>query len=148
MDIESILAPEHTYCKVRASSKKRVIENIAIQLAETIKGLDAEEIFTNLINREKIGSTAIGHGIAIPHCRLDNCNEITCALFTLDTAIDFRAMDDEEVGILFVLLVPTAETQKHLEVLATLAGKFESETYRKQLASAKDNNELYLRAIS
>jgi len=146
--IESILAPEHTHCKLTARSKKRVIEDIAIKLAASIDSLDAEDIFAKLINREKLGSTAIGHGIAIPHCRLDGCKDIVGGLFTLEQAVEFQAIDDKPVEILFVLLVPTEEVAEHLEVLAMLASKFESEKYRQRLIRATQNKELYETAIT
>ncbi|MFT5210164.1 MAG: PTS system nitrogen regulatory IIA component [Flavobacterium sp.] len=148
MEIETILAPERTFCKISARSKKRVIEDIAIKLAETIDGLEAEDIFSRLINREKLGSTAIGDGIAIPHCRIDGCQDIIGGLFTLNDPIEFQAIDDNPVEVLFVLLVPTEEVAEHLEVLAMLAGKFESSTFRLGLTTAEQNEELYRRAIS
>lgn len=148
MKIESILAPEHTHCKLNARSKKRVIEDIAIKLAASIDSLDADDIFSKLINREKLGSTAIGHGIAIPHCRLDGCKDIVGGLFTLNEPVEFQAIDDEPVEILFVLLVPTEEVAEHLEVLAMLASKFESEEYRKRLIRATHDRELFESAIS
>lgn len=148
MKIETILAPERTFCKILARSKKRVIEDIAIKLAATIDGIEAEDIFTKLINREKLGSTAIGDGIAIPHCRIDGCQDIIGGLFTLNDPIEFQAIDDNPVEVLFVLLVPTEEVAEHLEVLAMLAGKFESSAFRLSLTTAEKNEELYKRAIS
>lgn len=130
-----------------ARSKKRVIEDIATKLAASIESLDAEDIFAKLINREKLGSTAIGHGIAIPHCRLDGCKDIVGGLFTLNEPIEFEAIDDEPVEILFVLLVPTEEVAEHLEVLAMLASRFESEDYRKRLIRATQDKELFENAI-
>ncbi|MFT7688783.1 MAG: PTS system nitrogen regulatory IIA component [Candidatus Azotimanducaceae bacterium] len=147
MKIETILKPERTFCNLSARSKKRVIEDIAIKLAKTIDGIEAEDIFTQLINREKIGSTGIGDCIAIPHCRIDGCNEIIGGLFTLNQPIDFEAIDDKPVDILFVLLVPTKEVAEHLEVLAMLAGKFESSSFRSELIKAEKDDELYDRAV-
>jgi len=131
-----------------ARSKKRVIEDIALKLAASIDSLNAEDIFAKLINREKLGSTAIGHGIAIPHCRLDGCEGIVGGLFTLNEPVEFQAIDDEPVEILFVLLVPTEEVAEHLEVLAMLASKFESAEYRQRLTRATQDNELFQSAIA
>ena len=147
MNLETVLTPERTFCNLSSRSKKRVIEDIAMRLAKTIDGLEAEEIFTKLINREKLGSTAIGDGIAIPHCRIDGCNEIIGGLFTLQEPIEFQAFDDKPVEVLFVLLVPTEEVDEHLEVLAMLAGKFQSSAYRLGLTKAEKDDDLFKAAI-
>ena len=131
-----------------AGSKKRAIEEAAIRISKGIGHLSAEDIYERLINREKIGTTAIGHGIAIPHCRMDDCAEIVGALFRLDTPVDFGAFDEEPVKILFVLLVPAEEVEEHLHALAMLAERFESEEYRRSLSTAMDDAELYRRAIA
>lgn len=148
MKIESILTPERTHAHLVATSKKRAIEEAAIHISKGIHEFSAEEIYERLINREKIGTTAIGHGIAIPHCRIDNCSQIVGALFRLNTPIDFGAFDDEPVRILFVLLVPAEEVEDHLHTLAMLAERFESEDYRRNLLTAADDSELYKRAIT
>ncbi|MEX1236958.1 MAG: PTS sugar transporter subunit IIA, partial [Pseudomonadales bacterium] len=108
----------------------------------------AEEIYERLISREKLGTTAIGHGIAIPHCRMNDCNEIVGGLFRLEAPVDFDAFDDEPVHILFVLLVPEVEVDDHLKTLAMLASLFESEAYRSNLLGAEDDRDLYERAIA
>jgi nitrogen PTS system EIIA component len=143
VNIESILAPDRTRCNIVASSRKKALEEIATHLAATLEGIDAEEIFTRLVNREKIGTTAIGEGIAIPHCRLDGCNSITGGLFTVQEPIDFHALDKTPVKVLFVLLVPVDEVKEHLEVLAMLAQRFESQDYRNSLITARQNDDLY-----
>jgi len=146
--IESILTPERTHCAIEAASKKRALEEVAIKLALSIDGVEAEELFTKLISREKLGTTGIGYGIAIPHCRLDGCKAIFGGLFTLKQAVDFQAFDDDPVNVLFVLLVPTEEVDEHLQVLAMLAKKFESASYRDTLVNATSDAELYRLAIT
>ena len=146
--IETILAPERTHCGIPALSKKRALEEIAIKLAQSIDGIDAQELFIKLINREKMGTTGIGYGVAIPHCRLDGCKGIFGGLFTLKQPVDFQAFDDVPVNVLFVLLVPTEEVDEHLQVLAMLAKRFESAAYRSHLSSANNNYELYQLAIA
>ncbi len=148
MKIDSILAPERTYCRLAATSKKRVLEEAAIKIAASLPEIEAEELFTKLISREKIGTTAIGHGIAIPHCRLDSCKGIVGSILTLTHAVDFQAFDNQPVNVLFVLLVPTKEVDEHLQVLAMLATKFESAAYREALINASQDSELYELAIA
>ena len=146
MNIESILAPNRTHCNIVSASRKKTLEEIATHLAATLEHVDAGELFTRLVNREKIGTTAIGEGIAIPHCRLDGCDSIIGGLFTVREPIDFHAFDKMPVKVLFVLLVPTDEVKEHLEVLAMLAQRFESQDYRNSLITAKQNEDLYRRA--
>ena len=143
MNIESILAPNRTRCNIVAASRKKALEEIATHLAATLEDVDAGELFTRLVNREKIGTTAIGEAIAIPHCRLDGCDSIIGGLFTVQEPIDFHAFDKMPVKVLFVLLVPTYEVKEHLEVLAMLAQRFESQDYRNSLITAKQNDDLY-----
>lgn len=146
MKIASILTPERTCCDLEASSKKRAIEEAAEHITKTLRHLDAAEIYENLINREKLGTTAIGNGVAIPHCRMQNCDEIVGGLFKLSQPTNFEAFDDQPVQIMFVLLVPAEEVEDHLETLAMLAESFESEKFRENLLQATSDRELYERA--
>jgi len=148
MDIDSILVPERTICSLRASSKKRAFELAAKHINQSVPHLETRDVYRGLIEREKLGSTAVGDGIAIPHCRLEGCDSITGSLFVLEDPIDFLAHDEEPVSIMFVLLVPASETTEHLATLGMLAERFQIEGYRKDLIAAKDNTELYKRALS
>ena len=148
MDIDSILVPERTICSLRASSKKRAFELAAKHINRSVPHLETGDVYRGLIEREKLGSTAVGNGIAIPHCRLEGCDSITGSLFVLEDPIDFMAQDDEAINIMFVLLVPASETTEHLATLGMLAERFQVKKYRKDLINAKDNEELYKRALS
>ena len=143
MDIKSFLLPERTQCRIPVTSKKRAIEEVSRRISATNRLLDADEVYSHLIAREKIGTTALGHGIAIPHCRLNACDEIIGAMFSLEDGVDFDAFDNDPVRVLFVLLVPTQEVDEHLQVLATLASKFDQEEYRTSLFEAKTDEALY-----
>tara|TARA_B110000263_G_scaffold233950_1_gene231243 strand:- start:480 stop:956 length:477 start_codon:yes stop_codon:yes gene_type:complete len=146
MDIDSILAPERTFTNVVATSKKRAIEEAANLIAHAEPGFDAAELYHLLIAREKLGPTAIGNGMAIPHCRVA-CTKTVGSLFHLSNGIDFGALDDLPVKIMFVLLVPESETEDHLHTLAMLARRFESEAYRDGLLAARSNDELFQQAL-
>ena len=148
MDIESILALERTVCSLDAGSKKRAIEYAAGHIVRALPGLDINDVYRRLIEREKLGTTAIGKGVALPHCRIKSGKTIVGGLFTLARPIDFLAPDDEPVEIMFVLLVPESETTEHLETLATLAKRFEQATYRRALTTATSDAELFARAIA
>ena len=146
--ISQILTLERTQLGAQCTSKKRVLEHISSFLADNIDDSQADEIYTRLIAREKLGSTGIGEGIAIPHSRLQECEGTLGALFVLDEAVDFDSIDRKPVDIVFVLLVPEEATEQHLQTLSMLAEKFSQETYRNQLRSAKNSEELYQLAIA
>jgi nitrogen PTS system EIIA component len=148
MQIQTILSPERTLCGAPGSSKKRVFENISHFICEDIKSLSPNELFESLITREKLGSTGLGHGIAIPHCRMKNCHKIIGCLIKLNQPIDFDAIDNEKVDLLFVLLVPEQAQDEHLTVLAKLAQLFNDASFRQQLRATSDKDSLYQAAIS
>ncbi|WP_283787683.1 PTS IIA-like nitrogen regulatory protein PtsN [Bermanella sp. WJH001] len=141
--ISNILTPARTQMGAQCSSKKKLIQHISQFLASTIKDAQADDIYERLIAREKLGSTGIGEGIAIPHSRLEECEGTIGALFTLEEPIDYDSIDRKPVDIVFVLLVPAEATEQHLQTLSMLAEKFSQETFRDQLRSAKNHDELY-----
>lgn len=147
MNIDSILVPERTVSGLDATSKKRAIELAAIHIVNSLPHLVPGDVYRSLIEREKLGTTAIGKGVAIPHCRLDACETIVGGLFVLSNPIDFGAYDDEAVQVMFVLLVPESETSIHLQTLAMLAEKFDSGAFRQSLLSSSNDTELFNRAI-
>lgn len=118
-------------------SKKRLFEWAAASLSEAL-GLNREGIYRALLAREKLGSTAVGEGVAIPHSRLDDCTEPAGCLITLPTGIDFNAPDNRAVDIVFVLLVPKEATQQHLDLLAMLAKTLSDESLRDRIRTARD----------
>jgi len=146
MNINSILTPERTFCGLDTRSKKIAIEKASILIAENMPHLRAVDIYNSLIAREKLGPTALGNGIALPHCRIEGCKDIVGALFTINTPIDYGALDDQLVDTMFVLLVPEEEVDEHLKTMAMLAKKFGSEEYRANLKSAQNNQILFDRA--
>ena len=147
MNIASILIPERAKCGLNAASKKKVLEQITSFVAESQPQIDRDELYGNLIAREKLGTTALGNGIAIPHCRLADCNEIICALVQLQEGVDFGAYDQIPVRIVFLLIVPTTEIEEHLQILSMLAHHLESNDYRDALLHASTDIDLYQAAL-
>lgn len=148
MQLDNILTPGRTLCGVPGTSKKRVLENIAHCIAEDIKTLDPNQVFDSLIAREKLGSTGLGHGIAIPHCRIKECSKIIGTLVKLEEPIDFDAIDGEPVDLIFVLLVPDQADDEHLQVLAKIAEMFNDESFCRRLRYCEDSQALYRLAAS
>lgn len=142
MQIDHILTPERTFAGVQGGSKKRVLELIGKLVAQHTN-LDPDAIYENLIARERLGSTGFGNGIAIPHCRLEDCHQAIGTLLQLDGKIDFDALDGQPVDLIFVLLVPQEATEQHLQILKMLAGKLDNAELRDALRAAPDADALY-----
>jgi len=141
--LEHILTPARSKVNVPGGSKKRVLEYIAHLIASNQPEIDEDILFESLVAREKLGSTGFGNGIAIPHCRLIGCNAPISAVLHLEAAVDFDAIDGEPVDLLFVLLVPEAATDEHLELLRQIAGIFEQDDVRERLRNAPSDEALY-----
>ena len=148
MDINSILVPERTVARLAAGSKKRAIELASRHIVSALPHLEATEVYRALIEREKLGTTAIGEGAAIPHCRLRSCRTIIGGLFVCEQGLDFSAWDEIPVRIMFVLLVPESEESEHVHTLGMLAKRLQSAEYRQRLLDAPDNQALYEAAIA
>lgn len=143
MQINEILTPERTLIGVPGGSKKRVLEYFSKFIAQQNPELDAEEVFTKLIARERLGSTGIGDGIALPHCRISKCTEAVGTFIQLKDKIDFDAIDGQPVDLIFLLLVPEEANEVHLQTLALLAERFSNEELRKELRKSDQPEQLY-----
>ncbi len=141
--IENILTPGRSLVNVPGGSKKRVLEQIAKVIAQDLPDLDPQTVFESFIAREKLGSTGFGNGIAIPHCRMAGCASPLSAVLRLDGPVDFDAIDGAPVDLLFVLLVPQAATDEHLELLRQIASMLDREEVRDQLRKAPTSQDLY-----
>ena len=143
MKIANYLNPARTVQGAPASSKKKVLQEAANLIASDVGRIDAKELFRALMERERLGSTGIGEGVAIPHCRIATASRVTGALIQLENAIDFQSIDSQPVDLLFILLVPDQASDEHLQVLSQLASRFNQADFRQQLRAASTNNELY-----
>ncbi len=135
--LATILNEECTAVDVGAQSRKRTLEWVSERVAEEHESLSADEIFEALQARERLGSTALGDGVAIPHCRT-GCNDIIAVFLRLETPVDFDAPDNESVDLVFALIVPEEETRRHLTVLAQLSEVFSEPANLKSLRAAPD----------
>jgi PTS system nitrogen regulatory IIA component len=142
MEIKTLLSPNCTHCAVGATSKKRILESIS-ELVHQHSSVNADIILESLVSREKVGSTGIGNGIAIPHGRLSEITEIQAMLITCTPAVDYDAIDDLPVDIFFVLLVPEDQTHGHLQTLATVAKALSNKKVVKRIRAASTDDELY-----
>ena len=148
MQLEEILSLERCHCRIEGVSKKRILTKISEIVSENIESLEVGEVFDALMAREQLGTTGLGNGIAIPHCRLAPCENIIGALITLDEAINFDSLDNKPVDILFVLLVPREENDEHVRTLAELATLFNDEDFCYTIRHTNDREDLYNIAIT
>ena len=142
---KSLLAAERIALDHDASSKKRVLEQAAGLLAVALEEPSAEQIFERLLERERLGSTGIGQGIAIPHCRLEGLDHVVGVLMTLEESVEFDAIDNQPVDLIFALIVPKEATSEHLELLSQLAEKFNERSFCDRLRQCEDASTLYQR---
>ena len=141
--LETILTPGRSLVNVPGDSKKKVIEQIANLIGHEVPDLNTQTVYAALLAREKLGSTGFGNGIAIPHCRLKGCMQPVSALIHLKAPIDYDAIDGAPVDLLFVLLVPEAATDAHLELLRQIASMLDRKEVREKLRAATTNQALY-----
>ncbi len=124
MKISEILAPGRISCDIVVNSKKAALETLAGMIAEGDGELTQAEVFESLIAREKLGSTGLGNGIAIPHGRQKGSTKTIGAFMRLNTGVSYDAVDQKPVDLLFALLVPEESTEAHLQILSQLAKLF------------------------
>jgi PTS system nitrogen regulatory IIA component len=140
--ITPLLKPVNVLADFETTSKKRLFEQ-AGQMFLDSDGVSAAEVFDSLFSREKLGSTALGYGIAIPHGRIKHLKETACAFIRLKAPTNFDAPDNQLVDLVFVLLAPAAATDLHLQILGELAAMFSDEDFRARLRAAPDAAELH-----
>lgn len=126
-----------------AASKKRLIESLATLLGSNTPENDTNDIFDALFERERLGSTGLGDGIALPHARMPHLKHTVAAMLTLPKPLDFGERDGEGVDIIFGLLVPEDDDNHHLQELARLVGVFRQKEICQQIREAKDADHVF-----
>jgi PTS system nitrogen regulatory IIA component len=132
------IASERIGNNLEIASKKRLLEVLAELLASDTPGLSPEAVFERLLERERLGSTGLGHGIALPHARMKDVDAAVGAFAQLRSGVDFDAMDDQPVDLAFAMLVPESASEIHLQLLSKLATMFDKSELRQQLRDAGD----------
>ena len=142
MELGDLIAPEAVISTLTAKSKKQVLQDLADQAAE-LTGLGARGIFETLLQRERVGSTAVGRGIAIPHGQVPGLQRILSVFARLHPAVDFEAPDEEPVDLVFLLLVPEHAGADHLKALARIARLLRDQDVAKKLRASRDAQAIY-----
>lgn len=141
MDLGDLLAPKGILPKLEVTCKKQALQELAAQAAE-VTGLDERQIFDAMQQRERLGSTGLGRGIAIPHVKFKNLESIVCLFARLATPIDFDSQDGEPVDLIFLLLAPERSSGDHLKALARISRLVREPSTLEQLRSAGDATQL------
>ena len=142
MLISDLLSPERILCDVHSSSKKRLLETISEELARNSDELSKREIFESLCARERLGSTGLGKGVAIPHGRVKGTQHVEVSFIRLRKPLPFDAADGEPVDLLFALAVPEDCNEDHLKLLAQVAELFSDPDLLKELRQAENSGRL------
>ncbi len=148
MELTQFLTENRVACVSHATSKKRALELLSELLVADVSGVSHGEVFDSLCERERLGGTGLGQGVAIPHGRLEGLDRAVCAFLKLRTGVDYDAMDGRPVDLICGLLVPRESTQEHLEILAALAEMFSDETFCARMRAAGTPHELYRLLVS
>lgn len=147
MQISEVLSLDCTKSAVHCTSKKRALELISEIVADHT-GQNSTDLFECMLGREKLGSTGIGNGIAIPHARMANSDKAIAVLLQCDQGIEFDAIDNRPVDILFALLVPEDQCKEHLQTLSCMAKRLSDKSVTKRLRHASSDEELFEIMIS
>ena len=142
MQISEVLSLDCTKSAVQCTSKKRALEMISEIVAEQT-GQNSTELFECMLSREKVGSTGIGNGIAIPHARMMESEKAVAVLLQCEQGIEFDSIDNRPVDLLFALLVPDSQCKEHLKTLSSMAERLNDKQVLKKLRNAQSDQELY-----
>ncbi|MFQ5642129.1 MAG: PTS IIA-like nitrogen regulatory protein PtsN [Thiogranum sp.] len=143
MPTTELLCPARITCQQDSSSKKRSLEILSGLLASAVPDYTEAEIFDSLVARERLGSTGLGNGVALPHGRLRSLKQPIAALLTLRQGIDFDAIDRQPVDLLYALLVPEESDEEHLKILAHLAALFSNRDFCERLRNCSSSEQCY-----
>jgi nitrogen PTS system EIIA component len=143
MQVFDILTRERVVCGIKARSKKAILEVLANLIASPASELASAEVFNSLLSRERLGSTGLGHGVAIPHGRINHGSRTYGAFARTEEGIDFDALDNQPVDLFFSLLVPDKATDQHLQILAQLAEMFSDDEFLARLRASRSHDELF-----
>jgi nitrogen PTS system EIIA component len=142
MELTDLVSPEAVLCAVKAGSKKQALQEIAHRAAEAY-GLDTRAVADGLLAREKLGSTAMGNGVAIPHARIAGLGQIVGLFARLERPVDFEAADGQGVDLLFALLAPQEAGADHLRALAKVSRLMRDQSVRAKLRETEGADALY-----
>lgn len=142
MDLSDLITPERVINSCKVASKKQILLELS-SLAAKHTGLDERDIFEALLERERLGTTGVGQGIAIPHARMAGIDTLYGFFASLATPIDFEAIDEQPVDLLFLLLAPESAGAEHLKALARISRLLRNKSVCEKIRAATDSSALF-----
>lgn len=142
MELEDLVSPEGVIAHLKATSKKQALQELSARAA-TLTGLSERTIFETLLERERLGSTGVGQGIAIPHGKLAQLTRLHGLFARLDTPVDFESIDDHPVDLIFLLLAPETAGADHLKALARISRLLRNQQVVEKLRASEDPAALF-----
>ena len=147
MILEEILTPMRCHNKISVASKGKLLSTLSDIIALDDKNLDADVVFSALVERERIGTTGLRKGVAIPHCKVSECTKVTGFLVTLENPIDFGASDGLPVDLIFALVAPSSNDKQHDNILNEIVNFLGDDDFCFMARQTFDNEDLYNVAI-
>ena len=141
MDLNNFFSEESIVMDCQSKSKKNVLELIS-EIASSISATDKDIVFEKLYEREKLGTTAFGNGIAIPHARIDGLSEAKIIILKLETEIDFNSSDGKKVDLIVSLLAPNNENEMHIKILSKIAEMLDDKVFREKIKNCSNKLEI------
>ena len=142
MELNDIILPDNVLANIKPSSKKQVLQEVADVAARTL-GISPQTVFETLLDRERLGSTGVGNGVAIPHGKISSIDKITGVFARLAKPVAFDAMDDQPVDIIFMLLAPEGSGADHLKALSRIARVLRNQATLSQIRKTSDADAIY-----
>jgi PTS system nitrogen regulatory IIA component len=143
MRLIDVLIKEHIMPSLKSRQKRELLDEMATEIASMVVGLNREKLLEVLLEREKLGSTGIGHGVAIPHSKLEGVDGIIVAFGRSKKGVDFQSMDNRPVHLFFMIIAPVNSTAMHLKVLASISRLLRDKDFRKRLIKAPTQDEIF-----
>ena len=143
MKLEYVLNKDCIITNLREIEKREILEEMVEDLSEKVSGLNREELLELLLEREKLGSTGIGYGVAIPHAKMKGIRNILVSFARSKLGIDFQSTDEKPVHLFFLIVAPENATSSHLKILSEISRILRESGFRKKLLKARDADEIY-----
>jgi PTS system nitrogen regulatory IIA component len=142
MEVADFLKPDGVIVGLRPANKGQLLRELAVRAGPAV-GVNAQRILDALMAREELGSTGVGHGIAVPHARIEGLGRLFGLFVRLEKAIEFAAIDEQPVDLVFLLLIPSGAGSEHLAGLAAVSRRLRDKDVTRQLRAQKDPGELF-----
>jgi len=143
MIVSDVLSKEFIMPSLEACEKRELLDEMAENISDLVGGVDREDLLEVLLEREKLGSTGIGHGVAIPHAKLKGIERIVVAMGMSKSGVDFQSMDDKPVHIFFLIIAPEQSSAVHLKVLASISRLLKDAAFRAKLMKVESRDDIF-----